>query len=48
LIRADVPISRVLVSPNLKEVALFGTDVVVSEAELFVLGVVRGIAKRVP
>jgi RHS repeat-associated protein len=48
VIRAEVPLSQVLQSPNLKEVLLIHTKEVVSEAEYLVKGAVKGIATRVP
>jgi hypothetical protein len=48
VITAQVPVSRVVASPNLHKVLLIGTEELVSEAEVLVRGVVRGIARWVP
>jgi len=45
VITAEVPFSRIVVSPNLKEVVLPWGGGVVPESEVLVKGVVRGIAR---
>lgn len=45
VITAKVPLSRAVSSPNLKEVVLPWNGEVVSEAEVFVRGVVQGVAR---
>jgi RHS repeat-associated protein len=47
IITAEVRISKTVVSPNTKEVVLIMTGELVSEAEVLVKGVVRGIARLV-
>jgi hypothetical protein len=47
VISADVPITQTVVSPNLKEVVLIQGGGLVSEAEVLVRGVVRGVARLI-
>lgn len=48
VITAEVPISRIVASPNLHEVVLIMTGDLVSEAEVLVRGTVRGLVRWVP
>lgn len=48
VLRAEIPITRTVTSPNLKEVLLKQGGGVVSESEVLVTGTVRATPTKVP
>ena len=48
VITAEVPLSKIVASPNLHKVLLITTQEVVSEAEVLVRGAIRGLVRWVP